>query len=449
MSDTDETESSGEELSEATEDVAALAVTQNYKVLGELSDASGIGVLGQNNDSSGTPVAIKGVVPNADGYGLDTPDDARVEGTLATTGSHEVTVDGSRGLEIGSTGTDSFGDTAGGNVVAGYSGNATNGAVGATIGGGGNNVSANEVFDNYGTIGGGASNEAGDEFADGTDNATHATVGGGSANRATGSQSTVAGGAQNNATNFNSTVGGGFANNSGGNRSTIPGGGFNQATGRDSFATGNAAGAKDNNSFVWNDGTGYTNVFGNVDGLTSSDDVASSPSGVTGANTFHVGATGGVRIVTGSEKVTYISSGSTGWATTSTRAAKTNVDPVDPQQVLDGVTEMPVSTWEYTDDEGEGTGERHIGPMAESFHETVDVGHSDDHINAINADGVAFAAIQGLAERAEAREDRIADLEAENERLSERNETLEERLADLEATVTALSEESHPAPADD
>jgi len=202
--------------------------------------------------------------------------------------------------------------------------------------------------------------------------------------------------------------------------------------------------AVDDNAFVWNDDSVYHST---LPGFSSARDVNGEP--VTGAETFSVSAQGGVRFVTGSSSVTYISSGSTGWSTASARAAKTNVDPVDPEAVLDGIEEMEVATWEYEDEDGDGQGERHIGPMAGDFHAAVDVGASDDHINSINADGAAFAAIQGLSRRLDARDDRIeeaderiADLEAENERLRaetealrDRCDRLEERLGTLEAAV--------------
>ena len=36
----------------------ALAVTNTYKILGEFSASNGVGVLGQNNAGSGTPIGV-------------------------------------------------------------------------------------------------------------------------------------------------------------------------------------------------------------------------------------------------------------------------------------------------------------------------------------------------------------------------------------------------------
>lgn len=137
----------------------------------------------------------------------------------------------------------------------------------------------------------------------------------------------------------------------------------------------------------------------------------------------------GVRFVTGPGPVTSITSGGAVWSNSSSRSVKTNVDPVDPEAILAGVEEMPISTWEYEDDDGGGTGSRRIGPMAEDFHEVVDVGGSDSHINSLDADGVALAAIKGLVDRLGQRDERI---EAQTERIDE----LEDRLAALEEQLT-------------
>lgn len=125
------------------------------------------------------------------------------------------------------------------NLIGGHHANTvTNGAVGATIGGGGIGGFNQRVTDDYGTVGGGSNNQAGD--AAGTTNdrpyATvaggggnvaggyAATVGGGLFNTAAGMTATVSGGAQNTANGSAATVGGGEQNTASGSRATIPGG---------------------------------------------------------------------------------------------------------------------------------------------------------------------------------------------------------------------------------
>jgi hypothetical protein len=129
--------------------------------------------------------------------------------------------------------------------------------------------------------------------------------------------------------------------------------------------------------------------------------------------------------------------------TTSARSAKTAFEPVDPQIVLAGVETLDVSTWRF-DHRDDG---RHMGPMAGEFHDAFGLGDDEETIATVDADGVALAAIQGLAERGdgrdgridelertvEERDDRIDALQAENEQLRDRLDAFEERLAAVES----------------
>jgi hypothetical protein len=65
-----------------TETAALPHASSTYKVLGELAAHDGTGVLGHNTAASGTAVGVQGVTDSASGYGLYTPDDARVGGEL-------------------------------------------------------------------------------------------------------------------------------------------------------------------------------------------------------------------------------------------------------------------------------------------------------------------------------------------------------------------------------
>ena len=108
----------------------------------------------------------------------------------------------------------------------------------------------------------------------------------------------------------------------------------------------------------------------------------------------------------------------------SDRRAKTDLEPVDPKEVLERVAELPIERWRFkTEDEGV----KHVGPMAQDFHEAFGLGESDTAIATVDADGVALAAIQGL-----------------NLRLNEKDaeiQALREEKASLKATVRVLSDE--------
>ncbi|PSP30880.1 hypothetical protein BRC64_11425 [Halobacteriales archaeon QH_10_67_22] len=468
----------------------SVAVKSTYKVLGALEDGEAAGVLGRNDADGGTPIGVQGAVPNTDdGYGLATPDALRLLGILDTDGTT---------FRVDTTVESDPEDAA--NVVVGYEENVVeNDAVGATISGGGRewggpNAGWNRVFDDYGTVSGGFGNQAGGGYQAEPGPAPAATVGGGRLNTASGTKSTVGGGAYNDAEGPLSTVGGGDGNSARGeaatiaggydnatsevdsatvgggrdNRSgsdfatvgggqhnraagthaTVPGGKRNRTSGAASLAAGSYAQAEDDNAFVWNDGSGADTAEPEDDADRFSSSTADG-SGVTGSQTFHVKATGGARFVTDAENnaVTYLSGGSGGWSTTSTRTAKTNVEPVDPETMLEGVDSMEVSTWEYRDGDGDGAGVTHVGPMAEQFHEAFDVGDSEETINSINADGVAFGAIKGLSasvdetdERVDRQADRLDRLEAENEALRTELQERDDRIDDLEARLASVEQ---------
>lgn len=454
-------------------------VTSPYKVLGHFSEATGVGVLGQNDATSGTPIGVEGAVPGTEnGYGLFTSDDGRIEGTLATTSGHEVTVDGHRAARLGPVASDFNGDQAGGNVLLGFEENTVgDGVIGATVGGGGkagthtvNSTSRDNhhlVTGEYGTIAGGYNNRAsglssvgggrwntadgtkctigggqgntsgGESFynfatvAGGTGNTagnTHATVGGGSTNDATGESTTIAGGFHNSATTAYATVGGGHDSEASGTYATVPGGRENVADASHSLAAGRLADTAGNDgAFVWGDGSSKTVTAG------ASDQVV-----------FQAG--GGLVVYTDSDTSTNtgatLPANSGSWTSLSSAAAKSDVSSVDPERVLDGVASLSIGTWRY---DGEAEAVRHMGPMAEEFHETFDLGSDDRRIASIDADGVAFAAIQGLRVRLAEKDSRIAeqsdridDLEAANKRLADRTSELEaanRRLVDRLASI--------------
>jgi hypothetical protein len=111
-------------------------------------------------------------------------------------------------------------------TVGGGDGNSASG-VDATVGGGYHNGAGN-----YGTVGGGKCNSA---FFDCD------TIGGGNGNDALGPHATVGGGDTNAAMRDYATIGGGKENEAWGNMATVPGGEKNYANGDYSFAAGRRA----------------------------------------------------------------------------------------------------------------------------------------------------------------------------------------------------------------
>ncbi len=155
------------------------------------------------------------------------------------------------------------------NLIGGHQANAvTNGAVGATIGGGGIGGYNQRVTDDYGTVGGGSNNQAGDA-AGTTGDRPYATVAGGAQNTASGTAATIGGGRLNVAGGAGAFVGGGDGNTASGGWSTIGGGYGNTVSGIDAFVGGGSS----------NTASGSRSTVGGGDGNTASGSLATIPGG--------------------------------------------------------------------------------------------------------------------------------------------------------------------------
>ncbi len=100
------------------------------------------------------------------------------------------------------------------------------------------------------------------------------------------------------------------------------------------------------------------------------------------------------------------------------RNAKENFETIDEDAILTALTSLPISEWSYRD---EGGDVRHVGPMAQDFHQRFGVGADDRVIHPVDATGVTIAAIQALTRRVDA-------LERDNAALREHALSLEEQI---------------------
>jgi hypothetical protein len=295
-------------------------------------------------------------------------------------------------------------------TVGGGEGNTASGA-GATVGGGQFNTASsggatvggghrNTATRGDATVGGGERNTASGIWAtvgggDGnTASGTGATVGGGgeAGNTASGATATVGGGSNNTASGDRATVGGGSTNTASEYGATVPGGHMNTAAGETSFAAGRGARANHHGAFVWGD--------------SEHADVASSAT-----NQFTARTSGGARFFSNSILTTGVAlaAGGGSWSSISDRAVKADLRPVEPGEILARVASLPITTWRYV---SQDDSIHHIGPSAQDFHAAFGVGEDDRHITAVDADGVALAAIQGLNEKVEEKDARLAELES-------------------------------------
>jgi hypothetical protein len=124
-------------------------------------------------------------------------------------------------------------------------------------------------------------------------------------------------------------------------------------------------------------------------------------------------ATNGNLTVTGSVTATAFNP-------SSDRHIKENFGKVNRSSVLDRLSRIPISTWNFIGDDGA----LHMGPMAQDFYAAFGLGMDDKHISTVDADGVAFAAIQ--------------ELNVRNQTLTSENASLRGQVQDLAARVSSL-----------
>ena len=86
-------------------------------------------------------------------------------------------------------------------------------------------------------------------------------------------------------------------------------------------------------------------------------------------------------------------------AFSSDEGVKTKPVAVDEDDILQKITEMPVSKWSYKNESGKPD---HVGPMAQDFKKAFGLGKSDKTINVVDAIGVLMAGMKALAKRQEA-----------------------------------------------
>lgn len=136
------------------------------------------------------------------------------------------------------------------------------------------------------------------------------------------------------------------------------------------------------------------------------------------------------------------------WTCASSRTLKENFEAVHGEDVLARLRGVPVTTWTMI---GDRDRTRHLGPVAEDFHQAFGLGLGATTIGMGDIDGVTFAAAQALERRTTALRTQLdasgaevdalrqqnAALAADNAALRARQEALEARMARLEARLAA------------
>jgi len=98
----------------------------------------------------------------------------------------------------------------------------------------------------------------------------------------------------------------------------------------------------------------------------------------------------------------------------SDRNRKEQIRDLSYLEILEAVWKMPIYEWQYI-----GQDRRHIGPMAQDFHRAFGLGDDDKTISALDADGVALAAIKGQQEIIEKQQKELQEQQNQIDQLKE------------------------------
>ena len=219
------------------------------------------------------------------------------------------------------------------------------------------------------------------------------------------------------------------------------------ASGNTSIAMGNTTVASGNNSIVMG---GYASSNLKTGGFTFGDGTLFGTLNAPGNNEFTVrtqrvwfgvnnnvwtdplGTAMPTNAYIGTSTGAYLSTGGA-WVNFSNRAYKTNIQEIQPNEILEAVVAMPITKWSY---KSEGEAVLHIGPMAQDFHDAFDLNGSDNtHIATVDADGVALASIQALYHKVRTSEAESAHLRQDLDAARAENAALRNRLERIEQAL--------------
>jgi hypothetical protein len=289
-------------------------------------------------------------------------------------------------------------------LVGGGVGN-TAAADGAVIDGG----FRNQGFGPFSSVGGGFRNESrgyASTIGGGSRNfsdSSYSTVGGGINNTAIGTGSVASGGNHNTVSGEYATVCGGAANVASGDYSIVLGGVNNAVRGWGSVALGLNAKANHGSSVVFK-------------ASAASDSVASGVNDqmvLMASNNFYITNDPGVAPSSASRLINtstgaYLTTGGV-WTNSSDRNLKENFAPVDGEWILERVSELPITMWNYR---SEARGVKHIGPTAQDFHSLFGLGCDDRSISTVDPAGIALVAIKQLVQENSELKSELEELKA-------------------------------------
>ena len=126
------------------------------------------------------------------------------------------------------------------------------------------------------------------------------------------------------------------------------------------------------------------------------------------------------------------------WTNASDRNKKENFSPLNGQEILSKIAQLPVMRWNYI---GEAPTVTHIGPIAQDFHQLFKVGNDSLSISTIDPAGISLLGIQELIKENNTLKELVEKLIGENKDIESRFSQLklnyERRLQKIEALLNS------------
>lgn len=94
----------------------------------------------------------------------------------------------------------------------------------------------------------------------------------------------------------------------------------------------------------------------------------------------------------------------------SSRELKEAFAPIDPSTMLKRFAQLPIKEWSYKSDDRKL---RHVGPTVEDFRNAFGLGTEGQYIFPMDVQGVTMAAVQGLYQLVQEKDEEIAELQRE------------------------------------
>jgi len=194
---------------------------------------------------------------------------------------------------------------------------------------------------------------------------------------------------------------------------------YGTASGNNSVAMGYHANSTHDGSFVYADKSTETDLNS------------------TAENQFMVRASGGTIFYTSSDLSTgvVLAAGAGAWSILSDSTKKENIKPITLINYLDKLNTIEVYSWNYKSQSDSIT---HIGPMAQDFHATFNLGNDPTTINSGDFDGINLVLLKGLNQKLaiiENQNQKIEELEQELETLITKRLALEKMLIELNSKM--------------